>query len=53
MTKEKLIISALQDELARMETMQVIEKIRELGGTQTVLKLAGYILTAEEPPKIA
>ena len=46
MTKETAVLEALRNEQARMETMRIINKIREMGGTQTILTLAGYMLTA-------
>lgn len=46
MTKETAVLEALRSEQARMETMRIINKIREIGGTSTILTLAGYILTA-------
>lgn len=46
MTKETALLEALRNEQARMETMRIINEIREMGGTQTILTLAGYMLTA-------
>lgn len=46
MTEETAIMKALKNEQARLEVMKIIRKIREMGGTQVILTLAGYILTA-------
>ena len=43
---------ALKNEQARMEVMRIIDKIREAGGTDAILRLAGYILTAPAEPRI-
>lgn len=51
MTKETAVLEALRSEQARMETMRIINKIREIGGTETILTLAGYILTATPAPQ--
>jgi|Go1ome_4_1110791.scaffolds.fasta_scaffold06924_4 hypothetical protein len=51
MTKETAVLEALRSEQARMETMRIINKIREIGGTSTILTLAGYILTATPAPE--
>lgn len=51
MTKETAVLEALRSEQARMETMRIINKIREIGGTSTILTLAGYILTATPSPE--
>ena len=48
MDKETILLQALKNEQARMETMKIIYKIREMGGTDCILKLAGYILTADD-----
>lgn len=49
MNEETILMQALKNEQARMETMKIIRKIREMGGTKTILTLAGYILTATPP----
>lgn len=47
MTYEAALEAALENEKARAQTMKIIEKIRKIpGATQTLLVLAGYILTA-------
>lgn len=51
MTKETAVLEALRSEQDRMETMRIINKIREIGGTSTILTLAGYILTATPAPE--
>ena len=51
MTKETAVLEALRSEQAGMETMRIINKIREIGGTSTILTLAGYILTATPAPE--
>ena len=51
MTKETAVLEALRSEQARMETKRIINKIREIGGTRTILTLAGYILTATPAPE--
>lgn len=51
MTEETAVIKALKNEQARLEVMEIIRKIREIGGTQTILTLAGYILTATPKEK--
>ena len=48
MKESTALLRALKNEQARMETMKIIYKIREMGGTDCILKLAGYILTADE-----
>jgi len=53
MDKETILLQALKNEQARMETMKIIYKIREMGGTDCILKLAGYILTADDNQKPA
>ena len=46
MTEETAVMKALKNEQARLETMKIINKIREMGGEKTILTLAGYMLTA-------
>ena len=53
MDKETILLQALKNEQARMETMKIIYKIREMGGTDCILKLAGFILTADDNQKPA
>ena len=50
MREETIIMQALKNEQARIETMKIIEAIRRMGGEETILKLAGSILTAEKKP---
>ena len=50
MREETIIMQALKNEQAHIETMKIIEAIRRMGGEETILKLAGYILTAEKKP---
>ncbi|WP_157064414.1 hypothetical protein [Selenomonas sp. oral taxon 136] len=52
MNENTAIMQALKSEQARMEVMKIIEKIRAAGGTDTILRLAGYILTAPAEPRI-
>ena len=52
MNQETAIMRALKNEQARMEVMRIIDKIRAVGGTDTILRLAGYILTAPAEPCI-
>ena len=42
---EEALIEALKNERARRETMEIIEKVREIGGEEAILRLAGAILT--------
>ena len=51
MTEETAVMKALKNEQARLEVMKIIRKIREMGGTQVILTLAGYILTATPQDK--
>lgn len=46
MNENTVIMQALKNEQARMEVMRIIDTIRAVGGTDTILRLAGYILTA-------
>ena len=46
MKQETAVLQALKNEQARIETYKIIEAVRKIGGTDTILKLAGYILTA-------
>jgi len=46
MSEETILLQALKNEQARLETIKIIEEVRKMGGTDTILKLAGYILTA-------
>ena len=46
MREETILLQALKNEQARLETIKIIEEVRKMGGTDTILKLAGYILTA-------
>ena len=52
MNENTVIMQALKNEQTRMEVMRIIEKIRAVGGTDTILRLAGYILTAPTEPRI-
>ena len=52
MNENTAIMQALKNEQARMEVMRIIDKIRAVGGTETILRLAGYILTAPAEPRI-
>lgn len=45
MREETILLQALKNEQARLETIKIIEEVRKMGGTDTILKLAGYILT--------
>ena len=51
-TEETAVMRALKNEQARMEVMRIIDKIRAAGGTDAILRLAGYILTAPTEPRI-
>lgn len=42
---EDALMEALKNERARRETMETIRKIREIGGEEAILRLAGAILT--------
>ena len=44
-TTEEALMEALKNERARRETMEIIEKVREMGGEEAILRLAGAILT--------
>ena len=50
--EETAVMRALKNEQARMEVMRIIDKIRAAGGTDAILRLAGYILTAPTEPRI-
>jgi hypothetical protein len=39
-------IAVLQDAKERQQIMAIIEKIREMGGANTLMVLAGYMMTA-------
>ena len=52
MNENTAIMQALKNEQARMEVMRIIDKIRAVGGTDRILRLAGYILTAPTQPRI-
>lgn len=52
MNENTAIMQALKNEQARMEVMRIIDKIRAVGGTDTILRLAGYILTAPAEPRV-
>ena len=52
MNENTAIMQALKNEQARMEVMRIIEKIRAVGGTDTILRLAGYILTTPTEPRV-
>lgn len=52
MNENTAIMQALKNEQARMEVMRIIDKIRAVGGTDRILRLAGYILTAPTEPRI-
>lgn len=52
MNENTAIMQALKNEQARMEVMRIIDKIRAVGGTDTILRLAGYILTASAELRI-
>ena len=52
MNENTVIMQALKNEQTRMEVMRIIDKIRAVGGTDTILRLAGYILTAPTEPHI-
>jgi len=52
MNENTAIMQALKNEQARMEVMRIIDKIRAVGGTDTILRLAGYILTASAESRI-
>jgi len=52
MNENTAIMQALKNEQARMEVMRIIDKIRAVGGTDTILRLAGYILTASAGRRI-
>ena len=52
MNENTVIMQALKNEQTRMEVMQIIDKIRAMGGTETILRLAGYILTTPTEPRI-
>jgi len=42
---EDALMEALKNERARRETMETIRKVREIGGEEAILRLAGAILT--------
>lgn len=42
-------IAVLQDAKEKQQIMAIIQKIRDMGGTDTFVKLAGYMLTAGMP----
>lgn len=42
---EEALMEALKNERARRETMEIIQKVREIGGEKEILRLAGAILT--------
>lgn len=50
--EETAVMRALKNEQARMEAMKIIERLDEIGGTDTILRLAGYILTAPAEQRI-
>lgn len=39
-------IAVLQDAKERQQILKIIEKIREMGGANTLMVLAGYMMTA-------
>jgi len=39
-------IAVLQDAKERQQIMAIIEKIRDMGGANTLMVLAGYMMTA-------
>ena len=48
MKESSVLLRALKNEQARIETYEAIKEIRKHGGTDMILKLAGYILTAPD-----
>ena len=52
MNENTVIMQTLKNEQTRMEVIRIIDKIRAMGGTETILRLAGYILTAPAEPRI-
>ena len=48
MKESTALLRALKNEQARIETYEAIKEIRKHGGTDMILKLAGYILTAPD-----
>lgn len=48
MEKSTVLLRALKNEQARIETYEAIKELRKHGGTDMILKLAGYILTAPD-----
>lgn len=42
---EEALMEALKNERTRRETMEIIQKVREMGGEEAILRLAGAILT--------
>ena len=50
--EETAVMRALKNEQARMEAMKIIERLDEIGGTDAILRLAGYILTAPAEQRI-
>lgn len=51
MYEKSAVVQALENEKARLEALEFVRQIRRMGGTQTILTLAGYILTAEAEEK--
>ena len=45
------VIQALENEKIRLDALELVHQIRRMGGTQAILTLAGYILTAEAETK--
>lgn len=48
MKESTALLRALKNEQARIETYEAIRELRKHGGTDMILKLAGYILTAPD-----
>lgn len=48
MKESTALLRALKNEQARIETYEAIKELRKHGGTDMILKLAGYILTAPD-----
>lgn len=46
------VVQALENEKTRLEALELVHQIRRMGGTQVILTLAGYILTAEAEAKV-
>ena len=48
MKESTALLRALKNEQARIETYEAIKELRKHGGTDMILKLAGYILIAPD-----